>query len=450
MSEIQSPRINPAAALMARLNVLTAGRLGDREISNAALSVYTMRLGGVATAFLLQVVIAMLIGAESFGIFAFAWVLATTIGQFCCCGFNETSNRFLPAYIVSGDLARARGFVQFSSFFVFTVAAVVCLASIAGMVLARHMIPQGYFLPAVLALTCAPLLAITHLKETFSISRSLPLRGLTPTYVVRPLLLMVFVWGFVHFGFSAPGADVALGALLAAALISLVLQSALLHRPMKNQLGTGKATTEVGLWLGASLPLLFAQGFFLLATSLDVFVLSALVSPEQVGVYFAAAKIVTAVSFIQMAVGAAITRRLSEAVQTGSGSAFDSHFERGRAMMMWPTLAGVVLVSLASPLILGVFGPEFPVAAPVVVILSAGLLIQSVAGPIQERMMVMGQQRAIALIIAGSLAFNVIASIALTLMMGIIGAAVASALSIVLRITLMRIYALPGPSGSTA
>ena len=448
MSDTQTPRLNAASAVLARLNGLAGTRSGDREISNAAVSVYAMRLGGVATAFLLQVVVAMLLGAESFGIFAFAWVLATTIGQFCCCGFNETSNRFLPAYIVSGDLARARGFVQFSSFFVFTVSAVVCLASIAGMVLARGLIPEDYFLPSVLALTCAPLLCITHLKETFSISRSLPLRGLTPTYVVRPLLLMGFVWAFIHTGLSAPGADMALGALLIASLIALVLQSSLLHRPLKQQLGTGKATTEVGMWLGASLPLLFAQGFFLLATSLDIFVLSAIVSAEQVGVYFAAAKIVTAVSFIQMAVGAAITRRLSEAVQTGSGRDFDSHFERGRAMMMWPTLVGVAIVSLASPFILRVFGPEFPVAAPVVLILSAGILIQSLAGPIQERMMVMGQQRAIALIIAGSLAFNVALSIALTLMMGIAGAAVASALSIVLRISLMRYYALPGPAGS--
>jgi Na+-driven multidrug efflux pump len=162
---------------------------------------------------------------------------------------------------------------------------------------------------------------------------------------------------------------------------------------------------------------------FLLATSLDVFVLSAIVEADQVGIYFAAAKIVTCVSFIQMAVGAAITRRLSEALQQENQSAFTAHFERGSAMMMWPTLAGVIIVSLASPLILKVFGPEFAPGAPVVVILSAGLLIQAVAGPIQERMMVMGQQRAIAWIIAGSLLFNVVTSIALTLIMGLMGTA---------------------------
>jgi O-antigen/teichoic acid export membrane protein len=433
------------SGLLTRCINLIGSRLGDREISLAALSVYAMRLGGVAAAFLLQVVVANQIGAQNFGVFAFAWVLATTIGQFCCCGFNETSNRFLPAYIISGDLKRARGFVQFSSFFVFTVAAIVCLSSIAGLVLFRNHIPAEYFLPAVLAMTCAPLLTITHLKETFSISRSLPLRGLTPTYVARPLLLMALVWMLIHFANAGADADTALAALLLASIIALVLQTLLLNGPLGKQLGSGKATTEIGLWLRASLPLMFAQGFFLLATSLDVFVLSAITNPEEVGIYFAAAKIVTCVSFIQMAVGAAITRRLSEALQQDNPEALAAHFERGRAMMMWPTLAGVILVSLASPLILQVFGPEFAPGAPVVVILSAGLLIQAVAGPIQERMMVLGQQRAIAWIIAGSLLFNVVASVALTLMLGLLGTALASAMSIILRIALMRHYALPGP-----
>ncbi len=201
----------------------------------------------MAAAFLLQIVVAKQIGAENFGIFAFAWVLATTIGQFCCCGFNETSNRFLPAYIISGDLKRARGFVQFSSFFVFTIAAIVCLFSIAGLVLFRSYIPADYFLPSVLAMTCAPLLTITHLKETFSISRSLPLRGLTPTYVLRPVLLMILVWALIHLGISDANADTALGALLFASIAALIVQTLLLGGPLGKQLGRGKATTEVGL-----------------------------------------------------------------------------------------------------------------------------------------------------------------------------------------------------------
>lgn len=170
-----------------------------------------------------------------------------------------------------------------------------------------------------------------------------------------------------------------------------------------------------------------------------------MVDADQVGIYFAAAKIVTCISFVQMAVGAAIARRLSEACQTADRVAFNTHFERGRRMMLWPTMLGASFICILSPFILAVFGPEFPAAVPIVVILSGGILIQAAAGPLQERMMVMGQQKEIASIIAVCLTFNVLASIALTLMLGITGAALASALSIILRIALMRRAALPGP-----
>lgn len=442
--------ISPSPSIATKLLGLLGKHNTDKEISNAAIGVYAMRLGGVGVAFLLQVMVAKLIGAEGYGIFAFAWVLATIIGQFCCCGFNETSNRFLPAYIVAGDLKRARGFIQFSGLFVFTVSAIVCLASIAGIVLLQDFIPEQYFLPTLLAMTCAPLLCVTHLKEAFSISRSLPLHGLMPTYVIRPLALMGAIWVVVTFGFAEAGAHTALGALLFSAFLALVLQALLLRKPMRAQLGHGPAVIEVRNWLGASLPLLFAQGFFLLATSIDVFLLSGLVAPDQVGIYFAGAKIVACVSFIQMAVGAAIARRLSEAVQQQDQAKFDHHFERGRHMMMWPTLAGVIFVTLASPLILQVFGSEFSSGTPIVALLATGILLQSVAGPIQERMMVMNQQRTIAYIIAGSLAFNIAASIALIMALGIAGAAIASTLSIVVRILLMHYFARRGPADLAA
>ena len=446
MSDVQS-RTALSQIAPARLYNFFINKIDDKEISKTALGVYTMRLGGVAAAFLLQILVARMVGAESFGIFAFSWVLATCIGQFCCCGFNETASRFLPAYIVANDLKRARGFIQFSGFFVFTISSIVCLAGIALAVLLREYIPAPYFMPTLLGLTCAPLLCTTHLKENIAISRSLALRGLTPTYIVRPLLIIVFAAIMLYLGLSA-NADTIMAALLVASISTLILQTVLLKNPLRSQLSSGKAVTEVRLWLSASLPLLFAQGFFILATSLDVFVLSGIVSAQDVGIYFAAAKIVACVSFVQMAVGSAITRRLSEANQVADRAAFAKHFERGQAMMLWPTLVGCTILALASPLLLRLFGSEFVSGTPIVVVLALGIIIQAAAGPIQERMVVLNQQKAVSVIVAVSLIFNLAASIALTLFMGLIGTALASVLSIALRVSLMRKYAKTGPEAA--
>jgi O-antigen/teichoic acid export membrane protein len=140
---------------------------------------------------------------------------------------------------------------------------------------------------------------------------------------------------------------------------------------------------------------------------------------------------------------------MSEANQNRDTVAFADHFERGRMMMLWPTLLGCTVLIVASPLILRVFGPEFTSGSVPVAILSIGILIQAAAGPIQERMVVLNQQRAVAMIVAGSLLFNVAASIALTIMLGLAGTALASAISIALRVGLMRHFAHSEPAESS-
>ena len=71
MSDAHAPA-DPLTGLVRKLIAMVGSRSGDSEISNAAMDVYAMRPGGVAAAFILQVVVAKLIGVEQFGIFAFA------------------------------------------------------------------------------------------------------------------------------------------------------------------------------------------------------------------------------------------------------------------------------------------------------------------------------------------------------------------------------------------
>lgn len=56
---------------------------------------------------------------------------------------------------------------------------------------------------------------------------------------------MAAVWVMVTYNLSGASADTALGALLLASLATLFMQSALLTGPVRQQLGTGNATTEV-------------------------------------------------------------------------------------------------------------------------------------------------------------------------------------------------------------
>jgi len=412
------------------------GKPADEEISTAAIKVYGLKLGGAGLAYLMQVALAQLLGAASYGVFALAWVIASTLGQISCCGFNETANRFLPGYISAGDLPRARGFLWFSRKISVLVAIAGSIGIALGIYLAQNVISEIYMWPVLMALASVPILAFTHLQESVAISRSHIIAGLLPTYIMRPIFLIAFT-ALAVFGLNTGHALSAIYAFLLAGLAAAALQFLLLSKPIKNEFATGEIVVEPRFWLTSSVPLFMSQGFFILATSIDVFILSFFVSAGELGIYFAAAKTVGVISFVYIAVGMAIARRLSESSASGDKVAFERHFARGRTWMFLPTLFGSTLLLLVAPILLRIFGPEFVSGATIISILLCGVVAQAAGGPLQEALVVTGQQKAVSVIVGLSILANIVLSIALVIWLGITGAAVASSICVTARVGAM-------------
>ena len=61
-----------------------------------------------------------------------------------------------------------------------------------------------------------------------------------------------------------------------------------------------------------SLPILMVDGFYLLLTNTDIVMLQHFRSPDDVAVYYAAAKTLALIAFVHFAVSAAVAHRFSE------------------------------------------------------------------------------------------------------------------------------------------
>lgn len=414
-------------------------RVSDKQISFAIGKIYGLKVGGAAMAYFVQLAVAFFLGATNYGVFALAWIIATTLGQICCCGFNDTTGRFLPAYLAVKDYARARGFVHFALRFTSCISIVVAVVLVVSVVLARSLLPQIYFWPVLLALACVPVLTHTHLKETIAVSRSLIFSGLFPTYILRPLFLTGFTALVAIIAHNNTTKVAVIGLLLASFAVAIV-QSRLLKKPLKDELGVGEKTVEPMHWLKVSLPLFLAQGFFVLTTSTDVLILSFYVQPDELGIYFASVKMVALLSFIHVAVASGITRRLSEAWVHRNIPEFREQLRRGRIWMLVPTLLGAGFLILFSPFLLSMFGPEFVAGSTIVTILVAGVVAQAAGGPIQEALIVSGNQKFVSLIISAFFGLNLLLSILLVNYLGMTGVAIASAVTVSSRIAIMYMY----------
>ena len=83
----------------------------------------------------------------------------------------------------------------------------------------------------------------------------------------------------------------------------------------------------------------------------------------------------------------------------------------------------------AAPLLLALFGPGFSASVGVLAILIGGVVLQSAFGPAEDLLKMLGGERLCALVSVGFLALAVGLNLALIPAFGVMGAAVAMALS---------------------
>jgi O-antigen/teichoic acid export membrane protein len=97
----------------------------------------------------------------------------------------------------------------------------------------------------------------------------------------------------------------------------------------------------------------------------------------------------------------------------------------------WPSLAAaIVLLALGMPL-LWLFGPQFVAGYPVMMILVVGFLFRSSMGPAEFLLNMLGEQKLCAAVLVVTAVLNVALNFALVPRFGLVGAATATSVSLV-------------------
>ncbi|KMO28054.1 polysaccharide biosynthesis protein [Methylobacterium variabile] len=404
--------------------------LGEAEAgggAGTALAVFGVRIASAACAFVAQVLMARLMGGAEYGVFATIWVWTALLGHASTWGLSQAACRFLPTYRAQGAHGPARGFLAFGA--VFTLAAAAALAGIgaAAIWLLPDLVATPYAAPALVAALVLPLFALQDFCEGVARGRNWTLLAVAPPYLLRQGLIMALMLAAVGFGAPAQ-ASVAVACTLAATALSLALQAAILARRLRAERSPGRALYPYGDWLRASLPMalidLAGSGF----NFVDVLVLGFLLPPEEVGAYFAATRLLQFVVFVQYAASSVTAQRFAEAQARGDRAGLEALVRRWSRLTLLATLATGLAVVAAGPLLLGLFGPEFRAALPLLALLVAGHGLAAACGPAEDLLTMLGAERACAAVTVALLAAAVVLTLALVPLLGIAGAALAAAL----------------------
>ncbi|TWF50373.1 lipopolysaccharide biosynthesis protein [Neorhizobium alkalisoli] len=419
------------------INILTA----DDDTARAqrqALIAFAVRVVSAAIAFISQIVMARVMGEFDYGIFAFVWVLVILAGNLSCLGFHTSIIRFLHEHKANDDIETIRGLNLTVRLIALASASTLAAIGLLTLHLLGDRVEPYYLIPASLAFFTMPMIALGDVLDGTARSNGWTLMGLSPTYLFRPTLILIFMLAAVWSG--APHTAVtAMESALAATYVSTLIQLLRVTLRLRGKYGSGPRRFEVLSWFKVSLPLFLVDGIGFLLTNADVVVVGLYLPPDQVGIYYAAAKTIVLVQFVYFSIKAAAAPRFSAIMAEKDMTALATFAGQTVRWSFWPSLAVGLAALAAGELLLSLFGTAFTAGYWLMAILFAGILSKSLVGPGEVLLSMAGKQNLCVALYAVTLAASITMNLTLIPHFGLIGAATATASAMAIEAILLHI-----------
>jgi O-antigen/teichoic acid export membrane protein len=402
----------------------------------AAGAAFLIRVASAALLYVSQVLFARWMGSFEFGVYVYVWTWVLLLGGLIDLGIATGAQRFIPEYNGTNRLDMLRGFLSGSRWFVLAMATVWAALAALGVWLFGAHLHSYEIMPLYIACIGLPLFTLGRLQDGIARSFDWINLALMPPYVIRSLLL-IGAMGAAYWLKLPTDASTAMLAAVITTWLTVVGQTLAMNRRLKQKVAPGPKAYAAGAWLAASLPIFMVEGFYLLLTHADVLLLRQFRSPEEVAVYYAAAKTLALVAFVSFSVSAATAHKFSEYHVAGNKAQLAVFFADSIKWTFWPSLAATVLILALGRPILWMFGPQFVDGYLLMFLLAIGPLARATVGPVERLLNMVGEQRACAFVYASAFTANIALCVALIPPFGVTGAGIAISGAMILEATLL-------------
>lgn len=425
-SDIADPPVPSPAGTGIRAMISRLKEHGDLDTWMRAGSAFAIRVMSAAVLFVTQVLLARWMGSYEFGVYVYTAALVVMVGDLTQFGFGFLAQRAIPEYRHSGQTNLLRGFLRASRLFVIVTGTTGAILSIGLVqVLAPYLQKTDPVVVSIAAATL-PAYALASLFDGVARSFDRVHVALLPTYIVTPLLIILFMGVGHELGYAAD-AVTAMSVAVGSAWIAMIGQAWFVFRTIAREVEPGPAEYRMGAWIKSAAQIFAAWSFISLFTYVDVLVLNAFSAPDKVAIYYASVKTLALTSFIAYAVAAVYGHKFVSAKVSGNTAELDRLVGTAVALTFWPSLLVTGGLLICGRFILSLFGPDFVVGYDLMFILSIGLMIRASVGPAERMLTMLGEQRFTAGVYAAAFLANLTLALLLVPKFGLHGAAISLA-----------------------
>ena len=426
-----APVTPPPRGALASLFEQVRERIAGEGVTGSAFRSFVVNVGGAGISFIGQVILARALGEAGFGVYLLALACMNAASVLAKMELDGTSTRFLAGYIGAEQWGHARGYSTWSRRMVrWTSLGVASLGVAIAWFWRDDFARKHEALPAALMVVCGLLVMNAQMLLNSSHLQALKryVQSQVPGLILRPALLASTVGLWILLGTTPTPAQVIAINLVATTSAVFLLQY-WLRRARPAELTRAPMAFEKTRWISAAKGLVtigIAQ--LVISQQSDLIVVGWLVGAKETGLYGAAAQFTLLLQFGQTSISFVAAPLIAELHEQKNYVRLQ-HLVRqvfvANAAIGLPILA--ILVAFGHLLLRWSYGPAFEAAYPVLVILSIAITTAALVGATAGFLLTMTEyQREAAWIIGGSAVLNLILTLILTPMYGLIGTAIAT------------------------
>ncbi|MBI4843143.1 MAG: flippase [Nitrospirae bacterium] len=388
---------------------------------------FILQITALIAGFLNTVILARILGADGLGEVVLALSILSVAAQIAGFGMDGAMMRFVPSYLEKGEKAELKGVVAFAVWvcLIISFSLVILIFLFSGIISMNifHSEGLGKLIPLVIlaipanAINVVAAGVLKGYKETF--------RALSPQLLISPLLKIII---FLLFALDAP---LPLYAVAAVVISEAAAMAASLWFLYKKLGGIQKAylRKERKKVLEAASIMAFSGLSAYLFTNADLWIVGMFMTTENVGIYGVVSKLVTLIAF-SLGTFAAIIPPIISAVHTsGDREELRRVVSESTRWILSMSVPIILLLTVEGKFILELaYGKEFTAGFAAMAILAAGQLVNAGSGLVGYFLLMTGEHRTYMKITVFFGILNVILNFMLIPSLGIIGAALSTAL----------------------
>jgi O-antigen/teichoic acid export membrane protein len=388
-----------------------------------------VRLTGGLVLFLSQILLARWMGRDAFGIYSYSWAWVAILASVANLGLGGTSVRFLAIYRNRNQEPRIRGLLRFG-----TTVSLACASAIALIGLLFSALATGnspYLASMQIAFLAIPALALLTLDAAYARGFNWMAMSAVAEQIGRPLVLIVL--GGLWVGTFGRGSAAIWVALCAGSYLVVTLaQHIIVRLRISGEIGAGPAVRDATLWWRVSFVMLLLNAAQMIRMNTDLVLVGAMLGPAEVGIYTAAVRVATLVSFLLVVASVVAQPRMAELHAQGRRDELRGFVRSStRAILAVSLVIGGVLATFGER-VLGVFGAEFVGGYHALLVLIVGHVLAAASGPLTSLLAMTGQHGRAAALHGVSTLTNTLLIVLLIPRFGIVGAALATSLNLAL------------------